>query len=83
MELLRPYFPPLLYISQATKHIHTTELNPSNTIPLQCDHVTVVMLKSLRNQKIPLYRVVQVGQFSHQGKWLTKEQVAAQFPHLL
>lgn len=83
VELLRPYFPPLLDISQATEYIQAAELNPSTTAPVQCDHVTEAILKTLRNQKIPLYWVVRAGQHSHQGKWLTKEQIEEQFPHLL
>lgn len=81
VELLRPYFAPLLDISQATEHIQVTDL--STTIPAQCDHITEAILKTLRNQNIPLYRVVRAGQHPHQGKWLTKEQTEAQFPHLL
>lgn len=83
VELLRPYFPPLLDISQATEHIQAIELNPSTTAPVQCDHVTEAILKTLRNQNIPLYQVVRAGQHSHQGKWFTKEQIEEQFPHLL
>ena len=81
VELLRPYFPPFLDISKATEHIQVAKL--STTIPVQCDHVTKVILKTLRNQNIPLYRVVRAGQHPHQGKWLTKEQIEAQFPHFL
>ena len=81
VELLRPYFPPLLDISKATEHIQAEKL--STTIPVQCDHVTEVILKTLRNQNIHLYRVVRAGQHPHQGNWLTKEQIEAQFPHFL
>ena len=39
--------------------------------------------KSTRTQNIQLYRVVKAGQFLHQGKWITKDQVQQKFPHLM
>jgi len=40
-------------------------------------------IKNTRQQNIQLYRVVKAGQFLHQGKWLTRDQVQQKFPHLM
>ena len=83
VELLKPYFPPLLDIADVAEEINHTELNPEVVNPLQSDKIMEVFMKNLRNQKIYLYRVVKARQFIQQGKWLTHEQIQLHFPHLI
>ena len=47
------------------------------------DQIMDTQTKNTRHQNIQLYRVVKVGQFLHQGKWLTSDQVQQNFPHLM
>ena len=83
VELLKPYFPPLLDIADVAKEINHIELNLEVVSPLQNDQIVEVVMKNLRNQKIYLYHVMKAGQFIQQGKWLTLEQIQLHFPHLM
>jgi len=47
------------------------------------DRIMDTQIKNTRQQNIQLYRVVKAGQFLHQGKWLTRDQVQQKFPHLM
>ena len=83
VELLKPYFPPLLDIADVAEKISHIELNPKAVNPLQSDQIVEVVMKNLRNQKIYLYNVVTAGQFIQQGNWLIGEQIQLHFPHMI
>jgi len=83
VERLRPYFPPLLDTSDMVEKLTSTELNPDCMEQDTNDQIMDTQIKHTRQQRIPLYRVVKVGQLLHQGKWLTMDQVQQKFPHLM
>jgi hypothetical protein len=47
------------------------------------DKIMDTQIKHTQKQRIPLYRVVKASQLLHQGKWLTRDQVQQNFPHLM
>lgn len=75
VELLRPYFPPLLDTSDVAKHLEPIELNPDYLEQAIVDRVMDTQVKGTRQQRVQLYRVVKAGQFLHQGKWITRSQI--------
>jgi hypothetical protein len=83
MDLLRPYFPPLLDTSEVAEQLTPTELNPDCIQQASSDHIVDTYIKGTRQQRIHLYRVVKVGQLLHQGKWLTQGQIQHKFPHMM
>jgi hypothetical protein len=83
VELLRPYFPPLLDTSDATENLHPIELNTSCIEWEIVDQIMDTNTKYTRQQTIKLYRVIKARLFLHQGKWLTKSQVQQNFPHMM
>jgi hypothetical protein len=83
MDLLRPYFPPLLDTSEITEQLTPIELNPECTQQKSNDHIVEKQIKGTQQQRIQLYRVVKVGQLLHQGKWLTRGQIRQKFPHMM
>ena len=83
VDLLRPYFPPLLDTSEVAEQLTPRELNP-DCIQHACnDHIVDTQIKGTRQQRIHLYRVVKAGKLLHQGKWLTQGQIQQKFPHLM
>ena len=64
VELLKPYFPPLLDIADVEEEISHTELNPEAVSLLQSDQIVEAVVKNLRNQSIYLYCVEKVGKFN-------------------
>jgi hypothetical protein len=83
VDLLRPYFPPLLDTSEIKEQMTPTELNPDCIQKESSDHIVDKQVKDTRQQRIHLYRVVKEGQLLHQGKWLTRGQIQQKFPHLM
>jgi hypothetical protein len=75
MDLLRPYFPPLLDTSEVEEQLTPTELNPDCIQQASNDQIVDKQIKGTRQQRIQIYRVVKVGQLLHQGKWLTWGQI--------
>ena len=75
VDLLRPYFPPLLDTSKVAKQLKPKEINPNYMEQDTIDHIMDTQVKGTFQQKIQLYRVVKAGQLLNQGKWLTKDQV--------
>jgi hypothetical protein len=71
VDLLRPYFPPLLDTLEITEQLTPTELNPEYIQHASNDYIVEKQVKGTRHQRIQLYRVVKAGQLLHQGKWLT------------
>jgi hypothetical protein len=55
MDLLRPYFPPLLDTSDVAEQLTPTELNPNCIQQESNDHIVVTQIKGTRQQRIPLY----------------------------
>jgi hypothetical protein len=75
VELLRPYFPPLLDTSKVDEKLDPTEINSEF---LEIDTVDWIMdtkMKGTHQQNIQLYQVVKAVQLLQQGKWLTKIQI--------
>jgi hypothetical protein len=83
VDLLRPYFPPLLDTSEIAEQLTPTELNPDCMEHESTDHIMDTQVKGTHQQRIQLYRVVKAGQLLHQGKWLTRGQIQQKFPHLM
>ena len=75
MDLLRPYFSPLLDTLEVAEQLTPTELNPNCMEQATIDRIMDTQVKGTRQQKIQLYQVVKAGQLLHQGKWLTKGQI--------
>jgi hypothetical protein len=68
VELLRPYFPPLLDTSDVVEHLAPTKLNPDCIEHVTIDWIMDTKMKGTRQQNIQLYRVVKAGQVSSSGK---------------
>jgi hypothetical protein len=83
VDLLWPYFPPLLDTSEITEQLTPTELNPDCMEQESTDHIMDTQVKGTHQQRIQLYQVVKAGQLLHQGKWLTRGQIQQKFPHLM
>ena len=62
VDLLRPYFPPLLDTSEVAEQLTPTELNPDCIQQESNDHIVDTHIKGTRQQRIQLYRVVKAGQ---------------------
>jgi hypothetical protein len=75
MDILQPYFPPLLDSSEVAEHLTPTELNPDYIQQTSSYQIVDTNIKGTRQQRIELYRVVKAGQLLHQGKWLTRGQI--------
>jgi hypothetical protein len=75
VDLLRPYFPPLLDTSEVAEQLMPIELNPNCIQNASNDHILDRQIKGTRQQRIQLYRVFKAGQLLHQGKWLTWGQI--------
>jgi hypothetical protein len=75
MDLLRPYFPPLLDTSEVAEELTPAELNPDCIKQESNDQIVGTWIKGTRQQRIQLYRVIKAGQLLHQGKWLTPGQI--------
>ena len=83
VDLLQPYFPPLLDTSDVAEQLKPTDLNPDCIQNESNDHIVDTHIKGTRQQRIQLYQVVKAGQLLHQGKWLTWGQIQQKFPHLM
>jgi hypothetical protein len=83
VDLLHPYFPPLLDTSKVVEQLTPTELKPVYIQQESNDNIMDTHVKGTRQQRIHLYRVVKEGQLLHQGKWLTWGQIQQTFPHLM
>jgi hypothetical protein len=68
VDLLRPYFPPLLDTSEIAEQLTPTELNLDCIKPASSDWILEKHFKGNRQQRIQLYRVVKAGHLLHQGK---------------
>ena len=83
VDLLQPYFPPLLDTSKIEEQLTLTNLNHDCMEKESIDHIMDTQVKENHQNKFHLYRVVKVGQLLHQGKWLTQGQIQLKFPHLM
>jgi hypothetical protein len=83
VDLLRPYFPPLLDTSDVAEQLTPTYLNLDCIQQESNDHIVDTQIKGTQQKRIQLYRVVKAGQLLHQGKWLTRGQIQQKFPHLM
>jgi hypothetical protein len=83
VDLLCPYFPPLLDTSDVVEQLTPTEINPDCIQQTSNDHIVDTQIKGNRQQRIQLYRVVKARKLLHQGKWLTRGQIQQKFPHLM
>jgi hypothetical protein len=83
VDRLRPYFPPLLDTSDMAEQLTPTELNPYCMEQATTDRIMDTQIKNTCQHRIQLCQVVKAGQFLHQGKWLTRDQVQQKFLHLM
>jgi hypothetical protein len=83
VDLLRPYFPPLLDTSEIAEQLTPKKLNPDYMEQTSTDHIVDIEVKGTHQQRIQLYRVVKARKLLHQGKWLTWGQIQQNFPHLM
>jgi hypothetical protein len=79
VDLLQPYFPPLLDTSEIAEQLTPTELNPDCMEQASTDQIVDTQVKGTRQQRIQLYRVVKAGKLLHQGKWLTRAKSSRSF----
>jgi hypothetical protein len=63
VDLLRPYFPPLLDTSEVAEQLTPTELNPDCMEQETIDWIMDTQVKGTHQQKIQLYRVVKAGNY--------------------
>jgi hypothetical protein len=83
VDLLRPYFPPLLDTSDVAEQLTPKNINHECIQKESSDHIVDTHIKGTQQQRIQLYRVVKAGQLLHQGKWFTRGQIQQKFPHLM
>jgi hypothetical protein len=83
IDLLQPYFPPLLDTSEIEQQLIPTNINPFYMQQASNDHILDTEISGTRQQRIHLYRVVKEIQLLHQGKWLTRGQIQQTVPHLM
>jgi hypothetical protein len=83
VDLLQPYFPPLLDTSKIVEKLTPTELNPDCMEQTSTDQIVDTQVKGTCQQRIHLYRVVKARKLLHQGKWLNRGQIQQKFPHLM
>jgi hypothetical protein len=83
VDILFPYFPPLLDTSDLVEQLTTTYINPNYIQQESNDHIVDTHIKGNRHQRIQLYRVIKAGQLLHQGKWLTRGQIQKKIPHMM
>ena len=83
MDLLRPYFLPLLDTSEVAEQFTPTEIKPDCIQQESNDQIVKTQIKVTQQQSIQLYRVIKVRQLLHQGKWLTQGQFQQKFSHLM
>ena len=61
VDLLHPYFPPLLDTSDIAEQLTPTELNPDYIQKESSDQIVDKQVKGTRQQRIQLYVVFKVG----------------------
>jgi hypothetical protein len=83
VDLLQPYFPPLLDTSDVAEQMTPIDLNLDCMQHASSDQIVDTQINGTRKQNIHLYRVVKVGQLLHQSKWLTWGQIQQKFPHMM
>jgi hypothetical protein len=83
VDLLRPYFPPLLDTSEITKQLKPTEINHNCMEHASTNHIVDTQVKGTHQQWIHVYCIVKAGHLLHQGKWLTQGQIQQKFFHLM
>jgi hypothetical protein len=83
VDLLRPYFPPLLDTLEIAEQLTPTKIKFDWMEQESNDHIMDTLVKVNRQQKIQLYLVIKVGKLLHQGKWLTRGQIQQKIPHLM
>jgi hypothetical protein len=83
VDVLQPYFPPLLDTFEIVKKLTPTKLNHYCIEKASINHIVDTQVKGTLQQWIQLYRVVKAWQLLHQGKWLTLGQIQQNFPHLI
>jgi hypothetical protein len=75
VDLLQPYFSPLLDTSKIIEQMKPIELNPDCMEQASTDKIVDTQVKGTLQQRIQLYRVIKARQLLHQGKWLTRGQI--------
>jgi hypothetical protein len=65
MDLLHPYFPPLLDTSEVAEQLTPIELNPEYIQKASNDQILDRQIKVTQQQRIQLYRVVKAGHLLH------------------
>jgi hypothetical protein len=83
VDLLRPYFPPLLDTSEIVEQITPIDIKPNYMEPASIDQIMNTEVKGTHQQRIQLYQVVKVENLLHQGNGLTWGQIQQNFPHLM
>jgi hypothetical protein len=75
VDLIQPYFPPLLQTYEIAEQMKPIELNPDCMEQAFTDPIVDTHVKGTLQQRIWIYRVVKAGQLLHQEKWLTEGQI--------
>jgi hypothetical protein len=83
VDILRPYFLPLLDTLEIAEQLTPTELKDVYIQQASIDHIVEKQIKGTRQRRIHLYRVFKAWQLLHQGKWFTRGQIQQKFPHFM
>jgi hypothetical protein len=83
VELLRPYFPPLLDTLEVDKKLAPIKLSFNYLEKATMDQIIDAKMKGTNQQNIQIYQVIKVGQLIQQGKCLTKIRIQQKSPYIL
>jgi hypothetical protein len=83
VDLLRPYFPPLLDTLEILEQLTPIDINPYCMEHASTNQIVDTQFKGAHQHRIQLYQVFKVGQLLHQGKWLTQGQIQQKCIHLM
>jgi hypothetical protein len=67
LDLLQPYFPPLLVTSDIAEQLTPIELNLDCMEQASNNNIVDTQIKGTHQQRIQLYRVVKARQLLHEG----------------
>jgi hypothetical protein len=75
VDLLQPYFPPLLDTSEIKEQLKPTKLNPDCMEQSYTDQRVDTQVKRTREKRIQLYWFVNAGKLLDQGKRFTRGKI--------
>jgi hypothetical protein len=80
VDLLRPYFPPLLDTSEIANQLTPIELKPEFMEHASIYHIVDIQFKGTHQQNLMLYRVVKAGQLLTKASGSPRAKLNKNFP---